>query len=151
MSKNNSRTYGEFLWKRFQKMEESRKQPGSQQENWILVRKAIGAGKKDNYAVYSDRKMIEDEFNKLWEAQSRFHNKLKDKALKDKFSKCIFHQRPLKQPIVGKCPLTKEKRISRATPSFQKFRILKELNNLAYINNRGGNLFYYSTQTRSRI
>ena len=49
----------------------------------------------------------------------------------------IFYQRKLKKPIVGNCILTGEKRISKAMPSFQKFRILKELNNLAYTNSRG--------------
>ena len=58
MNKENSRTYGEFLWKRFQKMEESRKNPGSQQDNWILARRPINFKSKDNYAVYADRKMI---------------------------------------------------------------------------------------------
>ena len=136
MEENKSRTYGEFLWKRFQEMEQSRKNPGSQQKNWILARRAVGARTQDNYAVYSNRKMIESEFNKLWDSQSCFYEKLKDKSLKDKFFKAIFYQRNLKKPIVGNCIFTDEKRISKALPSFQKFRILKELNNLAYMNNR---------------
>jgi len=127
------RTYGEFLWKRFQKMQESRKHPGSQQEHWVLARKPIGAGSKDNYVVYAQRSMLESEFNKLWDSQARYHNKLKDNRLKEIFFKCIFYQRKLKKPIVGNCEyLTGEKRIRKALPSFQKFRILKELNNLAY-------------------
>ncbi|MYE07822.1 MAG: hypothetical protein F4X95_03620, partial [Oligoflexia bacterium] len=137
MEQYNCRTYGEFLWKRFQKMEESRKTPGSQQDNWILARRVIGAASKDNYVVYSNRDMIKKEFNRLWDSQSRFHEQLKDKNIKDKFFKAIFKQRPLKAPIVGNCALTGERRIHKALPSFQKFRILKELNNLAYIDNKG--------------
>ena len=138
MKKHKSRTYGEFLWRRFQKMEESRKHPGSQQENWVLARRAIGAGAKDNYAVYAERGMLKDEFSKLWESQERFHDKLKDKNLKSLFFSVIFKQRPLKKPIVGKCSLIpKENRISRSSPYFQRFRILKELNNLAYTDSNG--------------
>ncbi|MDE0119010.1 MAG: type II CRISPR RNA-guided endonuclease Cas9 [Bdellovibrionales bacterium] len=141
MKKYESRTYGEFLWKRLQKMEESKKKPGSQQDNWILARRAIGAAAKDNYIVYANRQMIKNEFNTLWDCQSRFHEQLKDKNIKDKFFKAIFTQRPLKSPIVGKCTLTGERRIHKALPSFQKFRILKELNNLAYIDNKGQSYF----------
>ena len=137
MQEYKSRTYGEFLWKRFQTMEESRKNPGSQEKNWVLARRAVGAGAKDNYAVYAQRAMLEEEFNKLWESQSRFYEKLKDEKLKNLFFKAIFFQRPLKKPIVGICSLTHEKRISKALPSFQKFRILKELNNLAYRDSKG--------------
>ena len=138
MNKENSRTYGEFLWKRFQKMEESRKKPGSQQDKWVLARRPINFKSKDNYAVYANRKMIRDEFNKLWDSQVRFNEKLKDDNTKKKLSEAIFHQRPLKQPIVGKCFYTREDRISKASPYFQKFRILKELNNLKWINHKGG-------------
>ncbi len=139
MTKYNSRTYGEFLWRRFQKMEKSRKKPGSQQENWVLARRAIEAKTKDSYAVYSNRQMMEDEFSALWDSQSRFHDTLKNENLKNKFFKAIFFQRRLKKPIIGKCALTEEKRISKADPYFQKFRILKELNNLDYIDSQGKN------------
>ena len=132
-----SRTYGEFLWKRFETMQDSRKTQGSQRENWILARKPIGASMKDNYVVYAQRAMLEDEFGKLWDAQANYHEKLKDNKIKEIFCKAIFHQRPLKQPVVGVCELTGEKRIHKALSSFQKFRILKELNNLSYVNNYG--------------
>lgn len=134
MEESNSRTYGEFLWKRFQKMEEARKTPSSQEDNWVLARRPIGATSKETYAVYAQRSMMEEEFNKLWDKQSEFHEKLKDKKLKEKFFKAIFWQRQLKKPIVGICEFTKETRIPKSSPYFQKFRILKELNNLAYFN-----------------
>ena len=137
MEKYNSKTYGEFLWKRFQKMEKDRKTPGTQQNNWVLSRRPINFKAQDNYAVYANRDMIEHEFNQLWKSQARFHEKIKDNKLKEKFFKAIFEQRPLKQPIVGKCFYTGEDRISKASPYFQKFRILKELNNLKWINDRG--------------
>ncbi len=137
MGKDNSRTYGEFLWRRLQKMEENRKTPSSQQDNWISARRPIDFKSQDNYAVYADRQMIEDEFNQLWDFQSQFHANLKDENLKKKFFEAIFKQRLLKKPIVGICFYTKEKRISKASPYFQKFRILKELNNLSWADDRG--------------
>ena len=137
MEQNNSRTYGEFLWKRFQKMEKSRKKLGSQKDNWILARRPVNFTAQDNYTVYANREMIENEFNQLWSAQACFHKKLKDSALKEKIKKAIFSQKSLKQPIIGKCFYTDEDRSSKASPYFQKFRILKELNNLRWINNKG--------------
>ena len=139
IQKSDSRTYGEFLYKRLQKMEENRscKTPKSHQENWILARKTVGAGAKDNYAVYANRSMLEDEFNQLWDSQARFHKILKDQKIKEILFKKLFYQRPLKKPVVGTCEFTGEDRIHKALPSFQRFRILKELNNLAYINNLG--------------
>ena len=142
MQKQGARTYGEFLWHRFQKMEVERKKPGSQQENWILARKPIGAGAKDNYAVYAKRNMLEHEFNQLWDKQAEFHDILKDPKLKNTFFEAIFKQRPLKKPVVGKCELIpEEERISKALPSFQRFRILKELNSLKYVDNQGKDFF----------
>ena len=141
MQKQGARTYGEFLWQRFQKMEKNRKKPGSQQKSWVLSRKPIGAGAKDNYAVYAKRDMLEYEFNCLWDKQAEFYGELKNKSLKNKFYKAIFDQRPLKKPFVGSCELIQEEeRISRALPSFQKFRILKELNNLS-LDSQGNDLF----------
>ncbi len=141
MEKGGARTYGEWLYKRFQRMEKSRRtsgRGGSQQENWILSRRPLGCREKDNYLVYAQRAMIEDEFNKLWEAQSRFHKELKDEKIKEHFHNAIFSQRNLKKPVVGKCyHIPKEDRISKALPSFQRFRILKELNNLNYVDNQG--------------
>ena len=77
-------------------MQESRKKPGSQKEHWILSRKPIGAGTKENYVVYAQRSMLEDEFNKLWDFQSKYHDKLQDQKVKEIFHKAIFHQRQLK-------------------------------------------------------
>ena len=99
MKQYNSRTYGELLWKRFQEMEEKRKTPGSQQKNWIVARKALGAGSMESYPVYSSRQMVENEFHQLWDSQARFHGSLKNKKLKDLFFKVIFYQRPLKNQL----------------------------------------------------
>ena len=152
MKRSGARTYGEFLWKRFQKMEENRKKsnPGSQQEHWVLARKAVGAGSNDKYAVFAGREMIVDEFEKLWNSQARFHKKLRDTKLKDQFSKAIFFQRRLKQPIVGLCSLLKDQRkIPKASPYFQRFRILKELNHLNYLNNIGDS--YWITELENGL
>ena len=136
-SKTDARTHGEFLWHRLQQMEEERRKPGSQKHNWIKARRPIYAGSKDCYAIYANRKMIENEFNQLWDSQSKYHPILKDQKLKEIFSECIFDQRPLKKPIVGKCHLSGADRVIKSLPSFEKFRALKEFNNLSYINNEG--------------
>ncbi len=151
MEKGNYRTYGEFLWHRFQKMDSSRRKSGSQEGNWVLARKSIGGAKNDNYVVYASRKMIEEEFDRLWDSQARFHEQLNkvvknkrqgNQKLKNIFFQAIFYQRKLKQPIIGQCSLIPaEKRVARVLPSFQRFRILKELNNLSYVDKFGHSFF----------
>ena len=90
--------------------------------------------KQDAYPFYPSRELIEDEFEQLWAVQARHRRKLLTDELKTRIHHIIFHQRPLKPPAVGKCLfLPEERRLPRAHPLFQRFRILQELNNLRVI------------------
>ena len=90
--------------------------------------------KQDNYPFYPSREMIEEEFGALWAAQAAHHPDLLTDDLRKKLYKIIFYQRPLKAPAVGKCLyVPDERRLPRAHPLAQRWRILQELNNLRII------------------
>lgn len=94
---------------------------------------------------YTHRDMYEDEFNKLWTAQSSFHPELTGE-LNVKIHKAIFFQRPLKSQknLVGFCELERKiwkmpdgrcidkgpKRAAKSHPLAQRFRTLQDITNL---------------------
>lgn len=114
---------------------------------------------------HTRRSMYLSEFEKIWEAQRSFHPDLMTDTLKygsqglvkypvepeshkksetvlQKFGihGLIFNQRPMYWPswVIGRCELEpKEKRVPRAHRSFQRFRILQEVNNLRIIAQNG--------------
>ncbi|MCS7004849.1 MAG: type II CRISPR RNA-guided endonuclease Cas9 [Cytophagales bacterium] len=135
MQKENVRTLGEYFYKLICKSPLTNRQ-----------------GKKDRPIqrirnCYTERKMYEDEFEAIWEAQKKYYP---DKLSGDKsgdvrnseFCKtlyyqiknwCIFFQRPLKsqKKLVGNCTfLPHKKRCPIAALEFQEFRIWQFLGNL---------------------
>jgi CRISPR-associated endonuclease Csn1 len=88
---------------------------------------------KSSYDFYPDRALLEEEFDLLWQAQSKFHPQLTP-AMRDDIEKELFFQRPLKPVEPGKCTfLPHEPRTPWALPLTQRFRILQELGNLVII------------------
>ncbi len=93
-----------------------------------------GRGAKAEYPFYPARSMLEEEFDKLWQAQARHHPDLLIDEARTTLRQRIFHQRPLKPPLVGKCSLNPDDpRAPRALPSAQLFRLYTELGNLRII------------------
>ena len=95
--------------------------------------------------LYALREHVEDEFNRIWETQSQFHDILsttakdpltnEEKPLKDIFYSALFFQRPLKSfsHTIGNCQLeTNLPRAPKAHPASQAFRIEKMLNDLKW-------------------
>ena len=111
-------SFGSFLWERHQKGLPTRARPNSDVKL---------------YDVYPTRELLEDEFHKIWNAQAKYHpHKLSD-ALRDRLFHVIFHQRKLKSQPLGKCVYFQdEDRVHRAMPSFQRYRIYQEVNNLEW-------------------
>ena len=92
-----------------------------------------GTKKTDIYELYPNRAMLEEEFGQIWQSQRRFHPDVFTERAREAIHKTIFHQRPLKKPIVGPCQFMDGKhRAAKALPSFQRFRILQEINNLEW-------------------
>ncbi len=90
-----------------------------------------GAGAKADYPFYPTRDMVAAEFDIVWAAQAAWNPTLSAKAgvvLRG----ILLHQRPLREPPVGKCWLEPdEERAPRALPSTQAFRIAQDLAHLA--------------------
>lgn len=121
-----ARTLGEFLWRRHR--------------NSIGVRaRNTGTSAKPSYDFYPSRKMMEEEFDKFWEAQARHHPQMTEEARLE-IRDAIFFQRSLRAQPAGKCSLDPAKspddtegfHAAKAHPLAQRFRILQEVNNLRY-------------------
>ena len=98
--------------------------------------KEDSAGTKLVYDFYPSRRLVEDEFSKLWD-YNRKHLQLSNEA-REAVRDAIFHQRPLKVQDVGKCSVyPDEKRTYRATSSFQWYRILQETGDLTWLSPQG--------------
>jgi CRISPR-associated endonuclease Csn1 len=120
---NNARTLGEYLHQRRVKSLPVR----------VRMRALVEEdGKtKDGYDFYPDRRMVEEEFEALWEKQSAFHPDVLTSQAKAAIADALFFQRPLRPVRPGKCTFNpEEERLSKAHPLFQKFRIYQEANQL---------------------
>lgn len=86
-----------------------------------------GQGAKAAYDFYPTRQMVQDEFDAIWAAQEGWGG-MPGAAARDEIRRVLFHQRPLKDPPVGRCWLEPdEPRAPRALPSVQRLRIAQEL------------------------
>ncbi len=118
LSENPNLTYGSFLRNRQIEGKPTRARPLSD---------------GNLYDVYPTRELIEDEFEKIWKSQSQYYPDTLTDKLKEKIKKIIFFQRPLKPQPMGKCTyFPDEYRTYRAMPSFQRYRMLQEVNNLEW-------------------
>ncbi len=80
---------------------------------------------------YILRQWIEDEFEKIWGYQEKFHPKILTPELKKSIEKIIFYQRPLKsvKNLIGKCQLEPHKRRAPMSfPAAQRLRMLQMIN-----------------------
>ncbi len=81
---------------------------------------------------WTGRQMYKHEFDAIWEAQKKHHPSVLTDEFKAKLENAIFSQRPLKSQknLIGPCEYEKGKpRAPRACLEFQRFRILKQVNN----------------------
>lgn len=86
------------------------------------------------YGFYPQRAMLEKEFNAIWAAQARHHPDLLTEDRREHLFRVMFYQRPLKPAVVGKCSFNSdEKRLAKAHPLFQQFRLYKEVNELRIV------------------
>ena len=115
-----ARTYGEWLHMR--------------REKGLSVRARLTADGQ-GYAFYPSRAALEHEFDRIMESQRRFHPDVLTPGIVQDIREAVFHQRPLKPVQPGKCsyPPHKEDRAPKAHPLFQKFRLLKEVNELEIV------------------
>jgi CRISPR-associated endonuclease Csn1 len=124
-----ARTYGEFLHMRRQRATDPRNVPTVRTRLSIAKRDGPDGREDAGYDFYPDRRHLEEEFRKLWSAQARFHPELTEDLQAVVFEK-IFFQRPLKEPEVGLCLFTAEKRLPKAHPLTQRRTLYETVNQL---------------------
>lgn len=132
MEKESARTLGEYLFTlgEFDKVRKARKNP-QQAPIHAPVRVQVSKGVGGNvYSLFTSRKMYEDEVALILETQKKHHAALTDDVI-DKIKDIIFFQRNLRPQEAGPCRFESGlKRMRKAYPLFQHFRILQEVNNL---------------------
>ena len=85
---------------------------------------------------WTARKMFEEEFAKIWEAQLVHHASILTAELCAKVAYLLFYQRPIaaQEHLIGKCELEPGKqRAPWAMMAAQRFRILQKVNDLRLI------------------
>ncbi len=113
-------SFGVFLYQRHQDKQPTRARPGAGEDGKL-------------YDVYPTREIYQDEFDKIWSTQEKYHPALMTQDAKACIHNIIFYQRPLKAQERGKCAYMSEyDRTFRAMPSFQRYRIYQEVNNLEW-------------------
>lgn len=103
---------------------------------------------------YTSRKMYQEEFEKIWEAQKAHHPKLLTDDLKKEIKKAIFYQRPLKsqKSLIGRCSLEKGKRRAPwALLSAQRFRYMQKLNDLLVVDTGTGEIRPLDSEERKTL
>lgn len=95
-----------------------------------------------------------DEFEKIWETQSKFHPELNEKLKSEVRDITIFYQRKLKSQkhLVSFCEFEKgHKAIPKSSPLFQEFRIWQNLNNVVVKNETTKEIFLLDEDLKKNI
>ena len=131
MRDKGAETLGEFLHQRRQ----SAADPNSVPSVRTRLRPETGEDKTGSgYDFYPDRRLLEEEFDLIWERQAPHHPAVLTLENRKRLFEVIFHQRPLKPPKVGACTLVpNDPRLPKAHPLFQRRRLLEELNALKIV------------------
>ncbi len=128
MQKENAKTYGEFLYNRWKK---NPQQP-------IRLTKMFDENGKYISGLFPFREVYMNEFEAIWTKQKEFYPHILCDEKKEKIKDVMFFQRPLKEAEEGECLFEKgEKRIPKAHPLFQEFRIWQHLLNLEFVEENG--------------
>jgi len=131
MDADGARTYGEFLHQRrlAGKSIRTRLRPEQAAET-----NPDADAKGDGYDFYPDRAELENEFDRIMAAQAAHHPELLTEERISALRETILFQRNLLPPKVGKCSYNPDEiRLPKAHPLFQEFRLYKEVNELALL------------------
>lgn len=123
MQKENARTYGEFLYNRLLQ----------HPEHPIRLKNVFDENGKFQGGPFPFRETYVNEFEQIWDKQKDYYPQVLTDENKNQLKNIIFFQRPLKETEEGECQFEKgEKRIPRAHPLFQEFRIWQNALNLTF-------------------
>lgn len=124
MKTENARTYGEFLYNRWKK---------SPEKSIRLKNIFDETSGKFLGGLFPFREVYQKEFEVIWESQKPYFSDALTDENKVKIKDLIFFQRPLKEADEGLCQFEEnEKRIAKAHPLFQEFRIWQNVLNTRF-------------------
>lgn len=127
MEEKGARTYGEYLYLCLKEKKAIRlKNCFGENGNF---KEKVG----DTRNTFPFREIYQEEFDAICKAQAPHHPKLQDSMFCSRIKDIIFKQLPLRTPEEGYCFFEPgEKRIPRAHPLFQEFRIWQTIVSLKY-------------------
>lgn len=114
----------------------------------------LNAEEKRIRGRYTSRKMYEEEFERIWDAQAPHNSGILTEELKKKVNRVIYYQRPLKNQkgLIGECSVEKGKRRAPwALLSTQRFRYMQKVNDLRVLDNKTFEERPLDADERSRI
>ena len=123
MSISHARTYGEYLYRI---LKENKKATVRLKNTFDEAGKFIGAD-------FPFRDLYKEEFNQIFEKQKEYYHNILTDDVKKKLEDILFFQRPLKEAEEGFCIFEPgERRIAKAHPLFQEFRMWQHVLNLKF-------------------
>ncbi len=123
MESEQARSYGEFLYHRMQVMPDAP----------IRLKSTFDNNGKYVGGLFPFREVFLNEFDLIWKKQKAYYPQILTDENKKKIKDIMFFQRPLKEAEEGECIFEKgEKRIPKAHPLFQEFRIWQNVLNLKF-------------------
>jgi CRISPR-associated endonuclease Csn1 len=127
---SDARTFGEFLWRR---RSDPNGAPLPVRKRAAVRIRIEGQGAKALYDMYPSRQMLMSEFDMLMAKQAQHHKSVLTFDTIADIRDTIFHQRPLKPTVVGKCTFVPdETRLPKALPSVEARVIYEMLNHLRF-------------------
>ncbi len=121
IKEENARTYGEFLYNQNLK------------NQTIRLKNTFDSAGKFLGGLFPFREIYQEEFKTIWEKQKSYYPTILTETNQQKIQDALFFQRPLKEAEEGECIFeVGEKRIAKAHPLFQEFRIWQTILNLEF-------------------
>lgn len=131
LKETNSKTIGEFFYKRICEGYEKDKNGVKTNANKRIIRQKEHALKQHivDYAI--PRYLVKDEFNRIWDTQAQYFTQMQKEGLKKEIYNILFYERPPAPYATGKCIYFKdEDRLLKAHPLSELRRIYEEVNNI---------------------
>ncbi len=126
LKETNSRTIGEFFWKRILESYEKDENGEHPKVKLRTVRQKSGMV---DYAL--PRYLVKDEFRQIWDKQAEYFPQMQKAGLKQEIYDILFYERPAAPYATGKCIYFRnEDRLLKAHPLSELRRIYEEVNNI---------------------
>ena len=126
LKETNSRTIGEFFWKRILESYEKDENGEHPKVKLRTVRQKSGMV---DYAL--PRYLVKDEFRQIWDKQAEYFTQMQKAGLKQEIYDILFYERPAAPYATGKCIYFRnEDRLLKVHPLSELRRIYEEVNNI---------------------